>query len=313
MKRLVAVVGPTASGKSQLALELSKNFSGEIINADSRQIYRHMDIGTAKPNRDELSLIRHHLIDLINPDESFGLALYQRLAFKSIRDILTRKNLPFIVGGSGLYVWSVLEGWKIPLVPPNSELRRALEEKAEKNGGHALFQELQRIDPLAATKILPGNVRRIIRALEIFQKTGRPASELWKKQKPPYDILILGLTAKRHELYSRIDSRVDEMINNGLIDEVKALLASGYGLDLPSMSGIGYKQIAMFLEGRIELKVAIEHIKTETHRLARHQYAWFRLSDPRIHWLNESGDLFKEGADLINSFLAGSTKQVAQS
>jgi tRNA dimethylallyltransferase len=304
MKCLVAVIGPTATGKSQLALRLAQNFSGEIVNADSRQVYRYMDIGTAKPSNTELSLIRHHLIDLINPDESFSLAIYQKQALEAIEDIQRRNKLPLLVGGSGLYVWSVIEGWKIPAVPPNAEFRHRLEKKAKENGGYALFQELQKADPVAATRIMPGNLRRIIRALEICQKTGRPASELWQKQPPPYPILIIGLTMKRDNLYRRVDSRVDEMIKRGLVDEVKDVMAKGYSLDLPSMSGIGYKQIAMFIQGDIDLAMAIELIKKETHRFARHQYAWFRPNDARIHWFNEYDDVARVADNLVSSFLA---------
>jgi len=305
MKCLVAVIGPTAAGKSQLALNLAQNFQGEIINADSRQVYRYMDIGTAKPTSAELSLIRHHLVDLINPDESFSLAIYQRLAFEAIEDIQQRNKLPLLVGGSGLYVWSVIEGWQIPPIPPNAEFRQGLEKRAKEKGGYTLFQELQKVDPVAATMIMPGNLRRIIRALEIFQKTGRPVSELWQKQPPPYPILIIGLTMQRDNLYHRVDSRIDEMIKQGLVDEVKELMAKGYGLDLPSMSGIGYKQIAMFIQGDMDLTSAIEQIKKETHRFARHQYAWFRPGDARIHWLNEYDDVPEEAANLAASFLAG--------
>ena len=305
MKCLVAVIGPTAAGKSQLALHLAQNFQGEIVNADSRQVYRYMDIGTAKPSHAELSLIRHHLVDLINPDESFSLAIYQRLAFEAIEDIQQRNKLPLLVGGSGLYVWSVIEGWKIPPVPPNAEFRHTLEARAKEKGGYALYQELQKVDPVAATTIMPGNLRRIIRALEIFQKTGRPVSELRQKQPPSYPILIIGLTMQRDDPYRRVDSRIDEMIKQGLVDEVKDLIAKGYGLDLPSMSGIGYKQIAMFIQGEMDLTTAIEQIKKETHRFARHQYAWFRPGDARIHWLNEYDDVPKGAANLVTSFLAG--------
>jgi tRNA dimethylallyltransferase len=305
MKCLVAVIGPTAAGKSQLALHLAQKFQGEIVNADSRQVYRYMDIGTAKSSRAELSLSRHHLVDLIDPDESFNLAIYQKLAFEAIEDIQRRNKLPLLVGGSGLYVWSVVEGWKIPPVPPNAEFRHGLEKRAQEKGGYALFQELQKVDPVAATRIMPGNLRRIIRALEICQKTGRPVSELWQKQPPPYPILIIGLTMQRDNLYRRVDSRVDEMIKQGLVDEVKDLIAKGYSLDLPSMSGIGYKQIAMFIQEEMDLNTAIEQIKKETHRFARHQYAWFRPGDARIHWLNEYDDTPREAANLVSSFLVG--------
>ena len=305
MKCLVAVIGPTAAGKSQLALHLAQVSQGEIVNADSRQVYRYMDIGTAKPCHAELSLIPHHLIDLINPDESFSLAIYQKIAFEAIDDIHRRHKLPFLVGGSGLYVWSVIEGWKIPPVPPNNEFRQGLEKRAKENGGYSLFQELQKVDPIAATKIMPGNLRRIIRALEIYSKTGQPVSELWQKQLPPYPVLIIGLTMQRESLYLRVDSRVDEMIKHGLVDEVKNLMSKGYGMDLPSMSGIGYKQIAMSIQGEIDLTTAIEQIKKETRRFARHQYAWFRPGDARIHWLDEYNNIPEEAANLVSTFLAG--------
>jgi tRNA dimethylallyltransferase len=304
MKCLVAVIGPTAVGKSQLALRLAKYFNGEIINADSRQLYHYMDIGTAKPSHDELSLIRHHLIDLVNPDESFSLAIYQKLAFEAIQDIQKRHKLPFLVGGSGLYVWSVIEGWKIPPVAPDVEIRHSLKMKAKKEGGYTLYLELQKLDPVAATKIMPSNLRRIIRALEICQTTGQPVSQLWQKKPPPYPVLIIGLTMQRDNLYRRIDSRVDEMIKQGLIDEVKTLMAKGYSLDLPSMSGIGYKQIGNFLQGKLDLTTAIQKTKYGTHRFARHQYAWFHLNDTRIHWFNEYNDIQEEATGLVAAFLS---------
>jgi tRNA dimethylallyltransferase len=309
MNCLVAIIGPTAVGKSQLALQLAQSFHGEIVNADSRQVYRYMDIGTAKPSGYEQALIKHHLVDLVNPDESFSLALYQKQAFEAVKDVQRRNKLPLLVGGSGLYVWSVLEGWKIPPVPPNPEFREVLEKKAREKGSHALFQELQKIDPEAANKIMPGNLRRVIRALEIYRKTGMPASTFWQKQTPTYPILIIGLMMQREDLYRRIDARVEEMIKKGFVDEAKGLMAMGFGLDLPSMSGIGYKQIAKFIKGELELTSAIERIKKETHRFARHQYAWFRPDDARIHWLDEEKDATKEATKLVASFLAGIREQ----
>jgi tRNA dimethylallyltransferase len=304
MNCLIAVIGPTAVGKSQLALHLAQNYQAEIVNADSRQVYRYMDIGTAKPTSQERAKIKHHLVDLINPGEPFSLAVYQRLAFEVIEDIQSRNKLALLVGGSGLYVWSVLEGWKIPSVPPNDEFRQILEKKARKKGSHALFRELRETDPEAASKILPGNLRRIIRALEIYRETGKPASSFWQKQPPNYPILIVGLTMQREILYRRIDARVEEMIKRGFVDEVNNLMAMGYGLDLPSMSGIGYKQIAMFIKGQLELADAIDNIKRETHRFARHQYSWFRLGDTRIHWFTEQDDATNKVTRLVSSFLA---------
>jgi len=305
MKCLVAVIGPTAVGKSQLALRLAQDFNGEIVNADSRQVYRYMDIGTAKPSPIELSLVRHHLIDIVNPDEPFSLAIYQKLALETIENIQQRHKLPLLVGGSGLYIWSVIEGWQIPQVAPDTELRHNFEIRVKEEGGYALYKELQKIDPVAATMIMPTNLRRIIRALEICQATGQPVSRLWQKQPLPYPILIIGLTMHRANLYRRIDSRVDEMIKQGLIDEVKDLAAKGYSPDLPSMSGIGYKQIDMFIQGKSDLTTAIQQIKNETHRFARRQYTWFHLNDARIHWLNEYDDIQGEATKLVTSFLTG--------
>jgi len=303
MKCLVAVIGPTAVGKSQLALHLARNFDAEIVNADSRQVYRHMDIGTAKPSRTELSLIRHHLIDIINPEEPFSLAIYQKIAFEAIENIQQRHKLPLLVGGSGLYIWSVIEGWQIPRVAPDAKFRHNLEARAQKEGGYTLYQELQKVDPIAATKIMPTNLRRIIRALEIYQTTGQHVSQLWKKQPPLYQVLIIGLTMHRDKLYRRIDSRVDEMIKQGLIEEVKGLMAKGYTQDLSSMSGIGYKQIGMFIQGKLDLPTAIQRIKNETHRFARHQYAWFHLNDDRIKWFDIGDDIMPQIIKLLKTFV----------
>ncbi len=288
MKPLIAVLGPTAVGKSELALHLAQYFPIEIISADSRQVYRYMDIGTNKPSSAERASVPHHVIDVVDPDENFSLAMYHQLAIVALDAIQQKGKLPLLVGGSGLYVWSLIEGWEIPRVPPDQKLRRQLESRAEQEGGHTLYQELQDIDPVAAEKINPSNIRRIIRALEIYQATGQPPSQLQRKQAPGFPILLIGLTKERSELYRRIDWRVDKMIQNGLVEEVEQLLKKGYSPSLPSMSGIGYKQIGQFLRGEMTLPEAIDKIKYETHRLARHQYAWFRLSDSRIHWFDTS-------------------------
>lgn len=300
---LIAVVGPTAVGKSKLALHLAQRFHGEIVSADSRQVYRYMDIGTAKPSLSERDLISHHLIGIIDPDEPFSLAMFQVLAHKAIDDIHRRNKIPFLVGGSGLYVWSVLEGWQMPHVPPDKKLRQNLEQKAAIEGNYALYQELQQADPVAAAKIMPGNVRRIIRALEVYLVTGKPASQLWQKQGLDLPVLIIGLTTARDDLYHMIDSRVDEMIKEGFVEEVKELLAKGYNLSLPSMSSIGYHQMGMFLGGELNLASAIEQTKHGTHRIARHQYAWFRLSDDRIRWLDIRGNWENEANEAVEKFL----------
>jgi tRNA dimethylallyltransferase len=299
MRPLIAIVGPTALAKSKLALKLAQRFDGEIVSADSRQVYRYMDIGTAKPSLKERSLVPHHLIDVVDPDQDFGLALFHKLAKQALEVISRGGKIPFLVGGSGLYIWSLLEGWSLPQVPPHPEFRRSLEARAQAEGSNVLYEELQELDPVAAERIGPKNIRRVIRALEVYQATGKPFSELQQKQPPPFHILIIGLTVERDELYRRIDSRVDDMIKRGLVDEVKGLLQRGYSLSLPSMSGLGYKQIAMFLQGRLDLPSAIEQVKYETHRFARHQYAWFRLSDERIHWFDINNEYQEPVNELI--------------
>jgi tRNA dimethylallyltransferase len=282
MTSLIAIVGPTATGKSSLALELCQAFDGEIISADSRQVYRYMDIGTAKPSKEEQALVAHHLIDVVNPNEDFSLALYQQMALEAIKAIQKRNKVACLVGGSGLYVWALLEGWRIPPVPPDPALRQELEARAQAEGGEKLYNELKGIDPAAAERIDPRNVRRVIRALEVGLR-GTPFSQLQVKQ-PILDSVIIGLTTDRDNLYRRIDARVDNMIRKGLVEEVESLVAKGYGFDLPSMSGLGYKQIGLYLQGKIDLPNAIQQIKFDTHSFARHQYNWFRLKDKRINW-----------------------------
>jgi len=304
MNRLLAIVGPTGVGKSHLALRLAQAFDGEIVNADSRQIYRYMDIGTAKPSLEERALIPHHLIDVASPDESFSLAQYQQLALKAIADIQQRDKLPIVIGGSGQYVWSVLEGWGIPQVAPDPEFRQSLEEKAARGGEDELYEELAIVDPEAAERIDPHNVRRTIRALEVYRQTETPFSQLQHKEAPPFNTLIIGLTADRDELYRRIDLRVDEMIERGLVEEVKRLVNRGFNFNLTAMSGIGYKQIGMFLRNELTLAGAIQQIKFETHRLVRQQYTWFRLQDDRIKWFDiQSVDL--QLTALLRKFLGG--------
>jgi tRNA dimethylallyltransferase len=305
MNRLVAVVGPTGIGKSRLALHLAQLLDGEIVSADSRQVYRYMDIGTAKPDSEKLSLVPHHLINIANPGDSLSLSRYQALAYQVIRDIQNRQKIPFLVGGSGLYIWAVLEGWKIPQVPPDFEFRKYLEEKAVNRGIDELYRELMEVDPAAAQKIDHRNVRRVIRALEVYRKTGTPFSQVQGKETPPFDAFIIGLTADREELYRRIDLRVDEMMKQGLIAEVEKLVNMGYDFNLAAMSGIGYRQIGMLLRSELTLAEAVQQIKFETHRFARHQYAWFRLKDKRIHWFDIINTVTSEIEGTLNKFLKG--------
>jgi tRNA dimethylallyltransferase len=277
---LFVLVGPTAVGKTARAIELAQRFEGEIVSADSRQIYRGMDIGTAKPTRDEQAQAPHHLIDIVYPDEPYTLAHYQDDAYTAIDDILARGKQPFLVGGTGLYVRAVVEGLRIPRVPPNDDLRAQLAAQ----DGAALYERLRALDPDAAARIDPRNVRRTIRALEVCLMTGARFSELGKATPPPHRITQIGLTSSRPDLYARIDARIDRMMAQGLVAEVETLVAQGYGWELPSMSGLGYRQIGEYLRGEASLDAAVANIKRATRDFVRRQYAWFRLRDENIHW-----------------------------
>jgi tRNA dimethylallyltransferase len=277
---LLVIVGPTAVGKTALAIELARRLNGEIVSADSRQIYRGMDIGTAKPTREEQAAAPHHLIDIVAPDEPYTLANYQSDAYAAIDDILSRDKRPLLVGGTGLYVRAVVEGLRIPRVPPNQELRVQL----ERQDGLALYERLRALDPDAAARIDPRNVRRTIRALEVCLTTGARFSELGHASPPPYRLTQIGLTLSRSELYARIDARVDRMIEQGLVTEVQALVNRGHNWSLPSMSGLGYREISGYLRGEVSLEEATTSIKRNTRDFVRRQYAWFRLRDPHIHW-----------------------------
>jgi tRNA dimethylallyltransferase len=243
-----------------------------------------MDIGTNKPSLADKASVPHHIIDVVDPDEDFSLATYHQLAFEALEAIEQKGKLPLLVGGTGLYVWSLVEGWKIPRVPPDQEMRGRLETRARQEDGQTLHRELHDIDPVAAAKIDPRNLRRVVRALEIYYATGQPPSQLQRKQEPDFPVLVIGLTQERSQLYRRIDARADDMVKRGLVEEVRQLLGKGYGPLLPSMSGIGYRQVVQFIQGEMTLPEAVDKIKHETHRLARHQYAWFRLNDGRIRW-----------------------------
>jgi len=285
ISNLIVIVGPTAVGKTALAIDLAQRFEGEIVSADSRQIYSGMDIGTAKPTQEEQSLARHHLIDIVAPDESYTLAQFQTDAYAAIDDILARGKLPLLVGGTGLYVRAVVEGLRIPRVPPNEELRAQLAAQ----DGLALYERLRELDPDAAARIDPRNVRRTVRALEVCLTTGRRFSELGRASPPPYRITQIGLTMNRPELYARIDARVERMMEQGLVAEVEALVRRGYSWNLPSMSGLGYREMGAYLRGEVPLDEAVMNIKRNTRDFVRRQYAWFRVKDERIQWFDVTG------------------------
>lgn len=283
---LLVLVGPTAVGKTALSLALAETLNGEIVSADSRQIYRGLDIGADKVSAADRARVPHHLLDVVAPDEVLTLAQYQRAACAAIQDIQARGRLPILVGGTGLYVRAVADGLGIPEVPPNPALRAELEAFAATHGAQALHARLSTLDPTAAAAIDYRNVRRVIRALEVCLETGQPISRLQAATPPPYPVQRIGLTRPRPALYARIDQRVDEMVTRGLLAETEALLAAGYTADLPAMTGLGYRQMIQYVQGEVSFDEAVAAIKQQTRRFVHQQYTWFRLDDPKITWFD---------------------------
>ncbi|MCX6033186.1 MAG: tRNA (adenosine(37)-N6)-dimethylallyltransferase MiaA [Chloroflexi bacterium] len=298
---IIVIVGPTAAGKTALSIELAQALGGEIVSADSRQIYRSMDIGTAKATPAEQAAVPHHLLDVVAPDQVLSLAEYQQMAYAALDSILERGRLPLLVGGTGQYVHAVVEGWNIPAVAPQPALRAELEAFAQAAGAEALHARLASLDPTAASRIDPRNVRRVIRALEVCLVTGQPISELQRKTPPPYHITQIGVTRARPELYARIDARVDRMIADGLVDEVRRLAAAGYDWSLPAMTGLGYAQIGQYLRGEVTLDEAIALIKKGTRRFVQQQYNWFHLDDPAVRWVGAGITAIAEVAASLQS------------
>jgi tRNA dimethylallyltransferase len=281
---LIVILGPTAVGKTEIALHLAEHFDGEIVSADSRLFYKGMDIGTDKPSPEDRSRVPHHLIDVTTPDQAWSLALFQKEAQEVIRDIHLRKKIPFLVGGTGQYIRAITEGWDIPKQKPNRAMRFVLENWADQIGKKEMHRRLKTIDPDAAEKIDFENVRRTIRALEVIFLTGRKFSSQRSRQPRPYSLLQIGLTRPRPELYVRIDARIDKMISEGMVDEVKSLLRNGYTPDMPPMSAIGYREIIQYLDDEISLDEAVRRMKRRTREFVRRQANWFKPGDIHIHW-----------------------------
>jgi tRNA dimethylallyltransferase len=281
---LILIVGPTAVGKTELAIQLAERLNGEIVSADSRLFYRGMDIGTAKPTREEQMRVPHHLVDIADPDEILSLAVFQQKARDVIADIHIRKKIPFLVGGTGQYIRAVTEGWNPPEVEPDVRLRNELERLKDKNDIYWLYERLKYLDPLAAERIDPRNYRRTIRALEVIMTTGRRFSEQRGQSESPYHLITIGLTRPRPELYERVDQRIDAMFANGFLEEVKTLLAKGYSPSLPTMSAIGYRECIRVVKGELSEEQARAEIRRATRIFVRRQANWFKESDPNIKW-----------------------------
>jgi tRNA dimethylallyltransferase len=302
---LVAIVGPTAVGKSSAAAALAEHIDAEVVSADSRLLYRGMDIGTAKPSPEERRRVVHHLIDVTDVDQPWSLATYRHAALEAIEGIAGRGHLPLLVGGTGQYVTAILDGWEPPALPADPELRRRLEEEAAREGAPALHSRLARLDPASAERIDPRNVRRVIRALEIRMMTGKPASLQRGHRAPPFRALRLGLMLPRPELYERIDARIDSMLAAGWVDEVRALLDRGYSLDLPAFSALGYRPLAEVIRGQITLEDAKQRIRRSSREFVRRQANWFKPSDPRIEWVEVRPGVELELEARVRSWISG--------
>jgi tRNA dimethylallyltransferase len=283
---LILIVGPTAVGKTELSIQLAEKFSGEIVSADSRLFYRGMDIGTAKPSREEMARVPHHLIDIVNPDETLSLAVFQQKAQEVIAAIHRRGKLPFLVGGTGQYIRAVTEGWSPPEAAPNERLRKALERLKDEKDSAWLHNKLRILDPEAADKIDARNFRRTIRALEVIFTTGKRFSDQRKRSETPYRLLTIGLIRPREELYRRVDARIELMFAGGLLDEVRGLLEKGYSPDLPSMSAIGYREAVRVVKGEWSEDQAKIEMRRQTRIFVRRQSNWFKESDSQIQWFH---------------------------
>jgi tRNA dimethylallyltransferase len=298
---LVTLVGPTAVGKTETAIQLAERLNAEIVSADSRLFYRGMDIGTAKPTPAEMARVPHYLIDVAEPDDVWSLARFQQEAQRVIADIHARGKLPLLVGGTGQYVRAVIEGWTPPPAAPDPRLRDALTAWAEQVTPDGLHARLACLDPAAAAAIDPRNVRRTIRALEVILSTGQRFSEQRQRADSPYQLLTLGLMRPREELYARVDERITAMFTAGFIEEVRALLAKGYSPDLPTMSAIGYQQVCAYLQGEMSLDDVVIWMKRLTRQFVRRQANWFKADDPQIHWFAATQGVADEMEALIRA------------
>ena len=287
---LLVLVGPTAVGKTAAAIALAERLGAEIVSADSRYLYRGLDIGTAKPTPAELARVPHHLVDVTTPDQPWSLSQYQAAAYAAIDGIRARGRLPLLVGGTGQYIRALTEGWVLPPGAPEGAVRAELEQALAREGLPALVERLRALDPASAAQVDLRNPRRVVRALEVVLATGESFSAQRRKQPPPYAVAMLGLTRPRPALYARIDARIAQMLADGLVEEVRGLAAQGYGWELPAMSALGYRQIGAYLRGEATLDEAVAQLRRDTRQFVRRQANWFKPADPAIHWF-DAGDV----------------------
>lgn len=304
---LLVIAGPTATGKTALSVALAGHLNGEVVSADSMLVYRGMDIGSAKPSMTERQGIPHHMIDVVDPDQNYNVALYQRRARECIADIHRRGKLPLLVGGTGLYIRAVIEHFTFTPAGVDLAFRRQMQELAAREGAPAVHRLLAEVDSGAAGRIHPNNLKRVIRALEVYHLTGRGMTAFRDRngEKGDYRPVMFGLAMERTALYRRIEARVEEMLGAGLIEEVAGLLNRGFGPELPAMQGLGYKEIAAFLRAECSLEEAVELLKKNTRHFAKRQFTWFR-ADKRITWLDV--EKFSGPAEMtqeISTLLAG--------
>ena len=302
--KLIIVLGPTGVGKSKAAIDLAQDIDAEIVNGDSQQVYRYLDIGTGKPSREERRAVRHHLIDIADPDDEFNAALFRAAAWKAVREIEARKKPVIVCGGTGLYIKALTHGlFSAP--PRNGDIRKSLEEEAQRHGMDILHDRLRRVDPEAASRIHPNDRQRTLRALEVFAATGRPISQ-WQREhafkEGSFETLKIGLERDRKELYALIDRRCQEMVSAGLLEELRGLLSRGYGLDLRPLRSVGYRHMGLVISGAANLDEALSLMRRDTRRLAKRQLTWFR-ADKELRWFHPEGTK-EEIAKLIDEFLA---------
>jgi len=303
LPRIAAIVGATGAGKSDLAIHVAESLQGEVVSIDSRLIYRGMDIGTAKPTVADRARVPHHLIDVAEPDETWSVARFQYAVSALIPEIVARHRLPILVGGTGQYMRAILQGWTPAPRPADRRIRARLEAEVVEGRGEELIERLRRVDPSSADTIDLRNPRRVIRALEIYEATGAPASQQRGRRPTPFRAICVGLSLPRPELYARIDARIDRMIESGLVDEVRGLLAQGSLRSSPAMSAIGYREIASHLAGETTLEEAVRRIRQATRRFVRRQANWFRASDPSIRWFTPSEGYEADVGDWLRSEL----------